>query len=346
MSLDIAPDPARPRGGYAVLTVPSGALPEGEVGVSVFDTYSERYLGEGGWQGAPVMFGPYAVRRTAAGDAVTVGPEIVNRIEEYATLRIAVGPVTGEATWPDSIAPAPGGAALGGIYTPPSAVVPEATQPLRQTPTDEPKPEAPKSAPVDAPSTDAPTVQSARPGTGARLGLGALVLALLAAGGWFLLPKSAPEPAPPPPAPVAAPAEPPPTPEPSTPEPPAPACDAAALAALAEQPFPAIATALSACGQAVTPDAALSLVEAAAARGDGGALLLLGQLYDGASAEPEFEGRIGLGFGDNPAQAADYYARAKAAGATGAEALLAPLCQRLSTRSDTLSLGAFDDYCR
>ncbi len=180
-----------------------------------------------------------------------------------------------------------------------------------------------------------------------RASVSALLLAALAVGGWFLLRNAEPEPVPPveAPAPVVAPPDPAPAAPAPAPEP-APACDAAALAALADQPFPAIASALAACGQAVTPDAALSLVDAAAARGDGGALLLLGQLYDGESTEPEFETRIGLGFGDNPAQAADYYARAKAAGATGAAALLAPVCERLSTRGDTLSLSAFEDHCR
>jgi hypothetical protein len=60
---------------------------------------------------------------------------------------------------------------------------------------------------------------------------------------------------------------------------------------------------------------------------------------------------MGLSFADNPARAAEYYARALAADTAsdadpgGAVAALEAVCARLDQLADTLSRGAYDQYC-
>ena len=122
-------------------------------------------------------------------------------------------------------------------------------------------------------------------------------------------------------------------------------CTLTALAALPGG-YPAIEAAIRACGRDVSADTALRLVEEGAAANDPGALLLFGTLYDADQLDPRIENLIGLTLDDDPARAAEYYARAVKAGSVEAQARLSAICVRLSGSQTTLAKGAYDDYCR
>jgi len=64
----------------------------------------------------------------------------------------------------------------------------------------------------------------------------------------------------------------------------------------------------------------------------------------GPRAVGAIEGTIGLTFADAPARAAEYYARAIAAGSQNAPERLQAICRRLLLRTDTLSASAREDY--
>ena len=117
MSLTVHPDPQEPAGGFAFLELPDGSLTEESVTVAVFDAYGERWLaaneevgarvgiGNPHWQAERFAFGPYTVYHHEGADWVRIGPEIVNKIEEYAPLRIEVGGAGYDVSWPDDVPP-------------------------------------------------------------------------------------------------------------------------------------------------------------------------------------------------------------------------------------------------
>ena len=329
--ISVRPDPAHPRGGYAELLLPEGDLAGDSTQVSVFDNYSERYLGEAGWQATQVMFGPYAVTRAGGQARLIIGPEIVNQIEEYANVRMTVGDASHDISWPDEVVPATGAAKIGGIMGATQTSAAPKSALTAKMPDPEPAPEAPNVVAEPVPEPIADPVPSAPPeksGKGALIG-GILLLVLLAAGAlfWFMRPAEEP------PEPVA---------EQTAPLSTDP-CAIAQLSAL--QGFAAQATALRGCGAKASADAALGLVERAAAGEDADALVLFGTVYDGQDTDSVIEDTIGLTFGDVPATAAEYYARAVAAGSTEAAAKLEALCTRMEGMTDTLIRGAVTDYC-
>ena len=337
--ISVRPDPAHPMGGYALLSMPADQLPDGQTQVAVFDNYSERYLGEAGWQPTKALFGPYDVRHEGGQAQVVIGPEIVNQIEEYANIRLLVGPLEQDIGWPDDVVPAPGAARIGGIMA--SSVVQNApksglsAQIPTKTPDPVPSPDPQSQAgPAETPEPDF-DVEEDDDAPGAR-GKGGMILSLLvmvlAAAGlayWLLNADGTP-----PAQPVAVA-----TPQPEGPGP----CSTEALSSL--QGFNAQAQALRTCGAEASADAALGLVERAAAGGDPAALLLFGTVYDGAQTDAAIEDTIGLTFGDVPATAAEYYARAVAAGSDEARDMLALLCERMAGMTDTLVQGAVADHC-
>jgi hypothetical protein len=319
--ISLHPDPAHPRGGFALLSLPEDRLPGETTEVAVFDNYSERYLGESGWQPVKVLFGPYSVMREAGRARLVIGPEIVNQIEEYANVRLMVGDTETNISWPDDIVPAPGAARIGGIMSASSAE-PQAKGTLTaQLPADDPEPVAPPE-PLDETArgfdVGSPEIKSQHGRSGIWIGL--LVLLLLAAGlaYWFLNmdgPRAEVDDR----------------------------CGPNVLNGLAD--FAAQTEALRACGSKVSADTALRLVERAAAAGNAEALDLFGVIYDGGVTAPVIEQEIGLTFGDVPATAAEYYARAVDAGSGDARDNLAALCERMATMTDTLVRGAVADYC-
>ncbi|PTW44311.1 hypothetical protein [Rhodovulum kholense] len=328
MALTVRPDPRRPSGGYAELSAASDALPETEATVSVFDAFSERFLGIDGWQSDRAEFGPYPVVQDGGRATLVIGPEIVNRIEEYAALKIRVNRVEADVSWPDDVVPMPGAARLGGLAVARAAPARGPGALTGRTPGAEaPKPRA----------SDAPAPETAAPAGRSRLPLiaGLSVLALLIAGGalaWFLMQPPAPivtetrktEPAPPPP-----------------PDP----CAAGALAGLAGLPFAEGRALMTRCGARVTPQQALAALEAGADAGDAGALLLFGEIYDDGANDDPVETQIGLSLTPSISKAAEYYARARAAGSAEAVERLGRLCPELRAAPDTLSRSAAEEYC-
>lgn len=340
--IDIRPDPAHPQGGHAILVLPADAVRGDSVPVSVRDNYGGRFLGENGFQATQVAFGPYAVERTGAEARIVIGPEIVNQIEEYTAVRVIVGDTAADLSWPDSVVPAPGAPALGGIYRAPDAAgsaltgiqAPPAQVPTDPQPATDPDPTPPAPDPVAATATPDERAEPSSRRLPLIVGLVAL-LAVAGAAGYFLL---TPQDAPPAPAPVvAAPPLPPPT--------PADPCAADSLDAAFGAGFGTLADRLRACATQVSADDALLYVERAATAGDADALTLFGTLYDGERTDAALETDMGLTFGDAPDRAAGYYARAVEAGSDAAAGHLQATCARLEGVSDTLSQGAFADHC-
>ncbi|MEM6563979.1 MAG: hypothetical protein AAF665_06020 [Pseudomonadota bacterium] len=330
--IEVKSDPKHPRGGYAQLRLADNAIAGESTQVAVFDNYSERFLGEAGWQPNKVMFGPYSIDRSAGDARIVIGPEIVNQIEEYANVKIWVGDVSQDVSWPDEVAPAPGAARIGGILTagetarpPESALKAKIAEPEPEMVPETETPNEPEFEPQPEPVPDG----------GKRGFLVAALVALLALGGaayWYIAqsdedtePVAQPQSTA---TPVAQSAEP---------------CSAEALRAL--DGFPAQLDALRLCGPEASADVTLGLVESAVGNGDATALLLFGTVYDGQVTDSDLEDQIGFTFGDVPATAAEYYARAVEAGSDEAPERLKTLCARMSDMSDTLVQGAFADHC-
>ncbi|MEO9781370.1 MAG: hypothetical protein ABJH07_18015 [Sedimentitalea sp.] len=343
MSLKVHPDPQEPAGGYAFLELEAGSLPDGGQLVAVFDAFGERWLArpddadasggnaEPNWQTEKFEFGPYDVYRHDGADWLRIGPEIVNQLGEYASLRLTLAGRTYDVIWPDNVPQRASAAVLGGL------------QPVGRKPVEiidrrvgTVQPDGPEDAELDVIeslelSQEEPEELEVEPdrrrGWGLPLLLAALVIA--AALAWYFWPDSEPEP----------------TPEsaPVVTEQTAP-CTRQTLAAT-KGGFVAIADAIRACGSDVQPDTALSLVEEAAAADDPDALLLFGTLYDGEVLDPRIENLTGLTFADDPAQASEYYARAVTAGSETAADNLSKTCERLANDDATLAKGAYDDFC-
>lgn len=356
MTLTVHPDPQEAAGGYAFLELPQGTLTADQAMVAVYDAFGERWLaaseapgarvgiGNPRWQADRFEFGPYDVYRHDGADWVRIGPEIVNKIEEYAPLRIGLGGREYDLSWPDDIPPRAGAAVLGGIQPvsrpDPGSAAPVPVREQIPPPPENPPPESePSSVPEPVPEPE-PDLQasSARAGAGSRRWpyFLALLLVLIAAGAaayWFI---KVPEP-------VEIAEETPEVPveESVTPIDP---CSQASMSVLST--FAAVGTALQDCVGAVTADAALALVEDYAVRGDPDALLLFGKLYDDQIEDAPIETGIGLTFSPDIARSAEYYARAFAAGSGVAADLLVTACDRLESDSSTLSKGAYDDYCK
>ncbi|ABV92644.1 conserved hypothetical protein [Dinoroseobacter shibae DFL 12 = DSM 16493] len=341
----LRPDPAHPRGGYAELSLDAAVLDGDAAAVEVFDLYGERFLGPEGWQPERHAFGPYPIDRAEGSARIVVGPEIVDKLEEFAALRLTVGGVVTELSWPEQIVHSPKAATSDTAIKVGDAPAPAApAAPIRMAePEPEPAPEPEPTTPLTEPEADTPpepeaadTDETEEKSLKLPLVLGGLALVGAAAvAAFFLLqPEEVVETPPPPPAPAPAPAA-------TAPDP----CAPAELEALASQGFGALGPALRNCGGAVSADTALGLLEEAVAQNDPAALAFFGTLYDAAQTDAVIEEQIGLTLGDDPARAAEYYARARDAGSAEAEALLSSVCLTLMLKTDTLSASAREDFC-
>lgn len=355
MSVILHPDPQHPAGGYGFLELPEGSLGSGSVGVAVLDRYTERWLapstgdservaiGDANWQSDRHEFGPYEILNHDGADWVRIGPEIVNKIEEYAPVRLVLGTQEFDIAWPDFLPPRAGAALLGGIRSTDRETQPEdlSDRLVGQVAEEPPEEEAFEDDVTVVAPPPRPEPEPEEPKQ-RRLLLPLLLLLLLipagAAAWWFWLREDA--------APVAREAAAPITqPVAITPAAEGDGCTLAELSALGGG-FAAVEAAMRECGRKISPDVALRLVEAGAAADDAGALLLFGALYDGEVLDARIENLIGLSFEDSAAQAAEYYARARDAGAQAAADRLNAVCGRLEQSGATLDKGAFDDFCK
>lgn len=382
MTLTIRPDGAHGAGGYAILRFADGTIPDDEVTVAVMEVANGRWLspskqddsgrvliGDPNWQTSRHEYGPYVVRRHGGAIEVVVGPEIVNKIEGYTNLRIHAGSLSGTASWPEDIVPLEGAAVSGALRIIRRKVEPvvaaTSAAPVATAPVPVAAAELAEPAVADTPAPTLP-VSTAQEEADKRqsvwlLGLGAVAVMAAIFGAWWLMQADPAEPGPAAPEPAVAgaasegpeesPAEPEPAPAAGTVEAAAggsaggsDTCSLEALRAvnggLGEQ-----MRSVDACGNAVSADTLLSVIEDSAMGEDAAALLLFGTLYDASVTDPVAEGAVGLTFGDDPPQAAEYYARAVAAGSAEAGARLARICDLLAAATDTLSQGARDDFC-
>lgn len=351
--LSIKPDPAHPRGGYAVISIDESAMADDTVTLTIRNSFNERYLGEDGWQAGKAYFGPYPVVVDGGRAAFVVGTEIVNLIEEYTPIAIGLGSVEHETSWPDDIMQGPAAATVGGV-SPTSPLQDTSSGPTLVGKSRNPGPKDLKLSNVDdtglvtdpAPPEPVPSepleagVETAKSKSALVWPIILLLIAAIAGGAYWFLTQNEPV-ASTPPEPVV-------VPEPVQPEPaPEDQCSPAALGSKAGEGYGALLEQLSSCGTAVTADTALGLLEKGVAAEDPAALHALGRMYDQDLVIEVIETDIGLTFGDNPARAVEYYARARDAGdGVGAAEALVQVCERLATSSDTLSQGAFEDFCR
>ena len=342
MSLVLHPDPQHPEGGYAFLELPAGSLAGGSAHVSVMDAYSERWLtpsdapgapvaiGDANWQPEEHLFGPYDAYDHDGADWLRVGPEIVNKLDEYMPLRIAVAGQSYDVVWPENLPPRAGAAGLGGLQPVRKPEV-ELAGAVAVAPKPEPEPEPePAPQPPPAPSSQMEEASVKRGNLWPLLAL--LVLIAAGAAAWWFWPDPQVDVAETPPTP----ADPPVVAEADT-------CGGDALKAIAG--FDDLHTQLATCGTAVSPDLAFGLIEDFATREDAQALALFGVLYDADQTDQSIETQLGLTFDADPARAAEYYARAQKAGANDVSERLKNTCSILSGDTSTLSKGAYDDFC-
>lgn len=364
--IDIHPDPDAPYGGFAILSLPEGSLQEAETIVQVQSGYSQLWLaptlgenlmigiGEANWQADPYAYGPYAVHRNSGRDLIRIGPEIVNKIEEFAPLSLRIGPYRLDTNWPDNIMPRVAAALIGGVSGVARGAARDTTGDRlvgrRAAPELPPEPE-PDTAYDDAgdwPADDDPAPEptaalgsqsepvSQQTGSGKsgkeprrRLLFGLAALLIIALGlAYWLLPQSL-------------------TATDDTPATRVPDGTPCSLATLDATPggFGAAMTAIQGCLGSVNAETAFAVVENAARRGDGAALLMLGTLYDPDVTDPLFEDRLAVSFDPNLALAVEYYAHARSLGIAEAGGRMARTCEALRARADTLSQGAYSDFC-
>ncbi len=323
MSLELHADPQHRAGGYGFLELPERSLPD-TVEIAVQDAYSERWLnpspeqrvtvGEANWQPERHAFGPYQVLRHEGADWVRIGPEIINKIEEYTAVRLDVNGQRHEVIWPDILTPLAGAAALGGLQVRPKAV-----------PAQDPEPKSPPpQEQVEIPVKYAVSEKQKRPPKRWIWILLLLVLLGGAALAWNLFKGETAQ-------------------DVAQSDVSASGCNFETLSALPD--FKARNSAMRDCGKEISPDVVLRVIEDASKAGNAEALLLFGTLYDEDALDPRIEVLIGLTFADDPARAVYYYAQAQAAGSTEADARLAGACKRLTGSMQTLEKGAFDDFC-
>ncbi len=354
-SVVVLPDPQAPHGGRALLSLPEGSIPDGMVEVRVKSGYSQLWLaptenedhmvgvGEANWQPQPHDFGPYPVTREGGRDIVRIGPEIVNKIEEFAPVTIQLDDRSIELNWPDNIMPRVGAALIGGIAgvarTLPldnqAGRLVGHRQELEQGNLLEDRGIEEAVGGIDQDTNEGKECDDSERDKKKSLSfgvLGGLLLALLLAlgiGYWFTIPQGDNV--------VAEPA----LPEPVTVDP----CSLATLSAIPGG-FSAATAALSSCIGQVSAETAFLLIERAAQAGDADALLMLGSLYDPEVTDFVYETSLSVAFADNPALAVEYYSQALDAGSEDAAARLSRACDTLGTASDTLSVGAFNDFCQ
>ena len=355
----ILPDPEAPHGGRVLLSLPAGSVANASVRARVQSGYSQLWLaptdgeneligiGEANWQADAHAYGPYPVTRERDRDIVRIGPEIVNKIEEYAPVTLAIGGLTIAINWPDDVMPRVGAALIGGV----AGTAKPAQTDTRQDRLVGHKPEGPEQeeggvelAPIgetDAPHTarEAPEdfdderedEEEGQPGSRKGLfgGLVALILASIGLGYFFFGTELDPDPSPPSAAINENPEDP---------------CSLPSLRATARG-FAGANAGLASCVGSVSAETAFALLEAAALDGDGDALMMFGTLYDAEVTDLVFETRLSVTFGDNAALAAEYYAQARDRGVREAETRLSRVCETLAAQTDTLSRGAFDDFC-
>jgi hypothetical protein len=282
---------------------------------------------DGDWGTEPHSFGPYMVERKGGHDWIRIGPEIVNRVAEFMPLQITAGPVSAAVTWPDDVIPRAAAALSGGFLR--AADEPEVGE---DTPDEDP-------VAVDDVASTAPETED-EPDRRWVLWLLILVAGLIAFAAYWYFAHSD-EPSKPDPDYGEGTAYDPDTAKPALQD----RCSLSALTGT-HNSFARTHAALKDCGAAVTPEAALALIEGGVVENDPLALTLMGKLYDVGQVADVIEDVVGLGFDHDLTRAVEYYARARDAGSAEAAQLLVVACSDLKTMTSTLAKGTVNDFCR
>lgn len=326
MEINIVPDPRHPNGGFAVLRF-MAASPQPEVELAIRDIRKDIWLSRGGWQNESTSLGLYEVGNAGNGwSQIGLGPDVVDRVPEDSYLEFHLGSESGLAIWPDSIHCSPSAAGLGTIATGDHAPEPELTDDRRgygfPAPPPPPEPEAidvSEEKPVDVePGPDEPPAR--RKFSPVLWILVLLFLAAVAVGGYFLV-KSKDE----------------------TGERQQPVqsmdCSDAGFTGRLNEPSEAQFSAFVECDKDVSEAMAYRVLDRLVATGFGPALFMYGQMYDAAATAD-----LPYSFSPNPAIAAEYYARALAAGHAEADEALRRTCAGLSL-DDELHAMAHETHC-
>jgi hypothetical protein len=275
---------------------------------------------------------------------IRIGPEIVNKLEVFAPVVLCIEGRDHDVIWPEDVPPR-AGAALTGALKASSTTKPVADEttrlvgrkaatedmddPASDLQTDAGSEGAEDTVASSASNAEAASASRRRALIGALLGVVITALAVT-----FILLRSAEDTAEAPEAPTVA--------EVAAEDP---DCSLETLSSLPGG-FAATTEALtSSCDTVMDAETGFRLVERGTEAGDGEAWLALGGLYDPANTVPVFEDRLGIAPGVNLPLAAEYYATARAAGAAGATDRLIDVCTRLAGLTDTLSIGARNDFC-
>lgn len=342
MSISIRPDPACPHGGRALMSV--AAAPGTELRLSIHDLGSERWLGEDGWQNSECELGPYSV---GPDGHIDLGPNIVDEMEAYMPLEIRVAGESARLSWPEAVLPSPtearkdggltvigtepyGGSAGTGVLSEEIATsaVPEEPEP-HEPPEDCELPNIDRQVEFDVVDDEQGANSSNRVLWFVVLGV---LLAALAAALYFGFWKDEAEPA--------AGAAPSVAPESESPDGDQADCSGAAFDAIGEMPIPEQMDFARACGGQAAPEDLLRVLEAGVGAELPEALIVMGELYDpGVSAS----GPLVLTRKD-PAIAAEYYSRARAAGDPDVDGRLRSVCSLLDP-AGLLHADVIETYC-
>ena len=325
MEISVVPDPQHPNGGHAILRFRSEAPPT-SVELAIRDLRKDIWLSGGGWQNEQTTLGIHD-----AGDAgngwsqIPLGPGIVDRIPEDAYLEFHLGSETGWFIWPDSILCSPSAVGHGTIGVKDADLASNLSggrPSVQAAPPPPPEQQAPvldEPSPIDAePKPESPT--ESRKSAGFLWILMLLALAAAIAIGAIYLMSTQRE---------------------TEPESVATTdCSEAGFAGRIEEPNDAQFEALVECGDELEEATAYRILDRLVVSGHGPALFVYGQLYD-ASAEVD----LPFAFSSNPAIAAEYYARALAAGHAAAEEPLERVCSTLSLENE-LHAMARETHCQ
>ncbi|WP_342078210.1 hypothetical protein [Yoonia sp. SS1-5] len=369
-SVTLHPSPNHPSGGFAIVRVSNPLGLSQTARISVYHMFMERYLGEHDWQPDSHDFGPYEILQAEDPHAIEfcIGPEIVNRVEGFTSVKVEVGGHPTTLTWPENILQDESAVPYGTIYRPPEPTEPPQQDLVGQTqdapvaPPPEPEviaePPAPEPEPEPTPAPPTPPPPEPEPepepdtGKGSPLPwiiLGILLLLLIAGVVyWFMFVRDADgtddtDTTPPTETetsdggPVLRP------PEETN-------CSVSYAANFPQGPLAALVQLADLsdegnCEPPIDDQFALRVIESAAAGGSAEALAALGDVYNGFVDDPIIEGRLGLALSDDAAIAFDYYRRAQAAGATDLSAQLGPLCDGTADTQDFLLIQDRQELC-
>lgn len=325
----LQPDPSRPFGGWAHLTIDTPAPVGGAAELVIFNHLREQFLSDkGAWVSNEVSAGRFTAVVGTDGTIITLPPHIVDAMEEYAKLSFTHDSTTYEAVWPDDILPLPEGAGPGGLSTPKTEpVIPEDREVRLFDETDHPNETAEEiqedtaydedEVPVFV-DTDVSKVteisSKKRKWPIVLLILLALIIATIVA--YVVMSKD------------------------GEPELAIDYCSEDSLPKMLERPLSEMLSVAQECGDLLPADTILRLLEAGVDNDDPLALLSFGKLYD-----PTVDFAGSLGFTPNLGIAADYYTRAKQVGAAGAETGLATVCETLNTTEGPMAQVAASQYC-